>query len=85
MRCPTPAFFYSIWNCFSTVCFLLINPLGFTKITRAYPVAKFLVSDWGMDIVDSGTGLSYRPARLHRLEAGTKTLSQSRLCPPVSD
>jgi hypothetical protein len=27
---------------------------------------QFLVSDWG-DIVDSGIGLSYRPARLHRL------------------
>jgi hypothetical protein len=27
--------------------------------------AKFLHPDWG-DIVDSGTGLLYRPARLHR-------------------
>jgi hypothetical protein len=29
-------------------------------------VAKFIVSDWG-DKVNSGTWLSYRPARLHRL------------------
>jgi hypothetical protein len=29
-------------------------------------VAKFLVPDWG-DTVDSGIGLSYRPARLHRM------------------
>jgi hypothetical protein len=28
-------------------------------------VAKFLVPDWWV-IVDSGIGLSYRPARLHR-------------------
>jgi hypothetical protein len=32
------------------------------------PLAKFIVSDWGWgDEVDSGIGLSYRPARLHRL------------------
>jgi hypothetical protein len=30
-------------------------------------VAKFLVPHWG-DTVDSGIGLSYRPARLHRME-----------------
>jgi hypothetical protein len=29
-------------------------------------VAKFLVPDWGY-IVDSGIGLSYNPARLHRM------------------
>jgi hypothetical protein len=29
-------------------------------------VTKFLVPDWG-DIIDSGIGLSYRTARLHRL------------------
>ncbi len=29
-------------------------------------VAKFIVNDWG-DKVNSGVGLSYRPARLHRL------------------
>jgi hypothetical protein len=29
-----------------------------------YPVAKFIVPDWG-DKVDSGIGLSYRPAKLH--------------------
>jgi hypothetical protein len=32
-------------------------------------IAKFLVPDWG-DIVDSGIGLSYWPAKLHRLVAG---------------
>ncbi len=30
------------------------------------PVAKFIVPDWG-DKVDSGIGLSYRPARQHLL------------------
>ncbi len=29
-------------------------------------IAKFIVPDWG-DKVDSGIGLSYRPAGLHRL------------------
>jgi hypothetical protein len=29
--------------------------------------AKFIVPDWG-DKVDSGIGLLYRPARLHRFE-----------------
>ncbi len=33
---------------------------------RVNPVAKFIVPDWG-DKVDSGIGLSYRRARLHRL------------------
>ncbi len=33
---------------------------------RDYAVAKFIVSDWG-NKVDSGIGLSYRPATLHRL------------------
>ena len=33
---------------------------------RVNPVAKFIVPDWG-DKVDSGIGLSYRHARLHRL------------------
>jgi hypothetical protein len=32
-------------------------------------VAKFTVPDWG-DKVNSGVGLSYQPARLHRLQAG---------------
>ncbi len=31
-----------------------------------YAVAKFIVPDWG-DKVDSGMGLTYRAARLHRL------------------
>jgi hypothetical protein len=30
------------------------------------PLAKFFVPDWG-EIVDSGIGLPYRPAKLHRL------------------
>ncbi len=43
--------------------------------------AKFLVPDWGDKV--SGIGLSYRPARLHRLEwwARTTTLCRSQLCP----
>jgi len=32
------------------------------------PEAKVLVPDWG--IADFGTGLLYRPARLHRLAGG---------------
>jgi hypothetical protein len=48
-------------------------------------VAKFVVPDW-RDIIDSGMGLlSYRPARLHRLAAGTTTLCLSRLYPQVKD
>ncbi len=47
-------------------------------------VAKFLFPDWG-DIVDSGIGLSYRPARLHiGWRAGRTTLCQSRLYIPQS-
>jgi hypothetical protein len=38
-----------------------------------YAVAKFIVPDWG-DKVDSGIGLSYRPARLHRLAARYDTI-----------
>ncbi len=58
-----------------------------------YAVTKFIVPDWG-DKVDSGMGLSYRPARLHRLagrydnpmpyvawRAGTTTLCRSQLYP----
>jgi hypothetical protein len=36
-------------------------------------VAKFIVPDCG-DKVDSGIGLSYRPARLHRLAGRYDTL-----------
>jgi len=36
-------------------------------LTLTNPVAKFIVPDWG-DKVDSGIGVSYRPAKLHRLE-----------------
>jgi hypothetical protein len=40
--------------------------LGSASSRKSWRGAKFLVPDWG-DIVDSGIGLSYRPARLHRL------------------
>jgi hypothetical protein len=39
-------------------------------------IAKFIVPFWG-DKVDSGLGLSYRPARLHRLAGRYETLCQS--------
>jgi hypothetical protein len=37
-----------------------------TEFLGGETVAKFKVPDWG-DKVNSGMGLSYRPARLHRL------------------
>ncbi len=61
--------------------------------TALYSVAKFFVPDWE-DVVDSGIGLSYRPAsaRLHRLVVvgryrydKSTTLCQDRLYPPVRD
>ncbi len=46
-------------------------------------VAKFIVPDWG---VDSGIGLSHRPARQHiGWRASTITLCQSQLYHPVTD
>jgi hypothetical protein len=39
-------------------------------------VAKFIVPDWG-DKVDSGIGLSYRPARLYRLTTGVNCIPRS--------
>ena len=36
-----------------------------SEVLPAGPVAEFIVPDWG-DKVNSGIGLSYRPARLHR-------------------
>jgi hypothetical protein len=49
-------------------CFLQrINKKAFAAKSS---VAEFIVPDWG-DEVNSGIGLSYRPARLHRLTAGT--------------
>jgi hypothetical protein len=55
------------------------------RLMHIYPVAKFIVSDWG-DKVDSGRGLSYRPARLHiGWQAGKTPLCRSQLYPPVSD
>jgi hypothetical protein len=41
------------------------------------PVAKFIVPDWG-DKVDSGKGLSYRPAKLHRLAGRYDNLCRSQ-------
>ncbi len=41
---------------------------------------RFLVPDWG-DKVDSGIGLSYRPAKLNRLAARYDTLCRSQLYP----
>ncbi len=35
-------------------------------VNLLYSEAEFIVPDWG-DKVNSGIGLSYRPARLHRL------------------
>jgi hypothetical protein len=51
--------------------------------------AKFIVPDGG-DKVDSGTGLTYRPARLHRLAGQSdnpmpqSTVSQDRLITEAS-
>jgi hypothetical protein len=47
------------------------------------PVAKFTVPDWGGK-VDSGIGLSYRHAGLHRLEDRYDS-SRSRLYPLFRD
>jgi hypothetical protein len=49
------------------------------------PLAKFLVPDWG-DIVDSGIGLPYRPARLHRLAGRYENpMTESTIYPAVRD
>jgi hypothetical protein len=47
---------------------------------------EFIVPDYG-DNVKSGIGLSYRPARLHRMgRAGTQpNICRSWLYPPVRD
>jgi hypothetical protein len=49
------------------------------------PVAKFIVSVW-RDKVNSGIGLSYRPAKLHRL-AGRydNPICRNQLYPTVRD
>ncbi len=49
--------------------------------------AKFIVPDWGGgDKVDSGIGLSYRPARLHRLAGRyASKLCRSQLDSPFRD
>ncbi len=59
------------------------NTLRF-QIQESNPVAKFIVSDWG-DKVNSGIGLSYRPARLHWLADCATNLCRSQLYPPVRD
>jgi hypothetical protein len=57
-------------------------PLVFTPLP-SHPVAEFLVPYVGY-IVGSGIGLSYRPARLHRL-AGVDYISQIRTKNLASD
>jgi hypothetical protein len=47
----------------SDLIILMFYEMGIAK----RPVTKFIVPDWGGDKVDSGIGLSYRSARLHRL------------------
>jgi hypothetical protein len=48
-------------------------------------VAKFRVPDWG-NKVDSGTGLSYQPAKLHRLAGKCgNPMSESPVYPSVRD
>jgi hypothetical protein len=48
------------------------------------PIAKFIVPDWGVK-VDSGIGLLYRHARLHRQEGRYDNLCRSQLNPPFRD
>jgi hypothetical protein len=48
-----------------------------------HSVAKFIVPEWG-DKVDSGTGLSYRPANLSSLAARYNPMPESFI-PPVRD
>jgi hypothetical protein len=43
------------------------------------PVAKFIVPDW-VEKVDFGIGLSYRPARLHRLAGWYHNLCRTKNC-----
>jgi hypothetical protein len=45
---------------------LLATLTRYERMLNVCSVAKFLVLDWG-DMVDSGMGLSYPPAGLHRL------------------
>jgi hypothetical protein len=40
------------------------------------PVAEFIDPDWG-DVVNSGIGLSYWPARLQSWQTGSTTLYRS--------
>jgi hypothetical protein len=43
-----------------------LNPMPESETLDLPSVAKFIVPDWG-DKVNSGKGLSYLPAKLHRL------------------
>jgi hypothetical protein len=48
------------------------------KTNQLRTVTKFIVPDWAVYVVDSGIGLSYRPARLYSL-AGRYDDSMSEL------
>ncbi len=48
------------------------------------PIAKFIVLDFG-DKVDSGIGLLYRHARLHRQAGRYDNLCRSQQYPPFID
>ncbi len=48
------------------------------------PVAEFIGPNWG-DIVNTGIGLTYRPAMLHGLAGRPTTLCRSQLYPSVRD
>ncbi len=59
--------------------------IPFEDISTFNPVARILVPDWG-DRFDSGIGLSYRPARLHRLTGRyDNPIPASTLYPPFRD
>ena len=49
------------------ICFLYTEKYTIYLGHKQSPVAKFLVPDWGIYVVDNGIGLSYWPTRLHWL------------------
>ncbi len=59
------------------------GPFGTRSTFMGRTVAKFIVPDWG-EKVNSGIGLTYRPARQPSWRAGTTTLCRSWLYPPQS-
>ncbi len=61
---------------------LLKSPLTYTRSRSTGTVAKFIVPDWE-DKVAAGIGLSYRPARIHRLAGQYGNPSRRQLYPPV--